>query len=125
LSCILIVEDDFIVRETISDALLDAGYAVAKASDGAAALEQLRDHPPDAILLDLMMPVMDGWTFLDAIHEDDALGRIPVGILSAVPAVRREAVAQGVQVAVGKPFALDELLEQVECLLDAVPSGNR
>jgi CheY-like chemotaxis protein len=119
LSCILIVEDDFIVRETISDALIDAGYAVAKASD------QLRDHPPDAILLDLMMPVMDGWTFLDDIHQDDALVRIPVGILSAAPAVRQEAIAQGVRVAVGKPFTLEELLEQVECLLDAVPSRNR
>jgi CheY-like chemotaxis protein len=125
LSCILIVEDDFIVRETISDALIDAGYAVAKASDGASALDQLRDHPPDAILLDLMMPVMDGWTFLDDIHQDDALVRIPVGILSAAPAVRQEAIAQGVRVAVGKPFTLEELLEQVECLLDAVPSRNR
>jgi CheY-like chemotaxis protein len=125
LSCILVVEDDLIVRETISDALLDAGYAVAKASDGAAALEQLRVHPPDAVLLDLLMPVMDGWMFLDAVHQDDALGHIPIGVLSAVPTLREQAMTQGVQVAVGKPFALDELLEQVECLLDAVPSRSR
>jgi CheY-like chemotaxis protein len=89
------------------------------------ALDQARDHRPDAILLDLMMPVMDGWMFLDAIHRDKELGCIPIGILSAVSTLHQEAKAQGVQVTVGKPFALDELLEQVECLLDEVPSRNR
>ena len=63
MSCILVVEDDRVVREVVSDALVDAGYAVASAADGADALDQLHDHPADAILLDLMMPVMDGWTF--------------------------------------------------------------
>jgi CheY-like chemotaxis protein len=117
LSCILVVEDDRVVREVVSDALVYAGYAVAKATDGADALEQLRDHRPDAILLDMMMPVMDGWTLLNAIHGDRDLRSIPVGIMSAVPSLRREALAQGIEVAVGKPFNVDELLEQVERLL--------
>jgi CheY-like chemotaxis protein len=124
LSCILVVEDDRVVREVVSDALLDAGYAVAGAADGADALYQLRDHPADAILLDLMMPVMDGWTFLDVIAHDADLHSIPVGIMSAAPALRQAAREQGVQVAVGKPFALDELIRQVECLLAEVPSRD-
>jgi two-component system alkaline phosphatase synthesis response regulator PhoP len=124
LSCILIVEDDRVVREVVSDALVDAGYAVAKAADGADALDQLRDHPADAIVLDLKMPVMDGWTFLDAISRDAELRTIPVAIMSAVPALRQAAKEQGVQVAVGKPFAVDELLAQVECLLSEAASRD-
>jgi CheY-like chemotaxis protein len=122
LSCILVIEDDRVVREVVSDALVDAGYAVAKAADGADALDQLHDHPADAILLDLMMPVMDGWAFLDEIARDADLHSIPVGILSSVPALRQVARDQGVHVAVGKPFSLDELIAQVECLLSEVPS---
>jgi two-component system chemotaxis response regulator CheY len=125
MSCILIVEDDRVVREVVSDALVDAGYVVAKAADGVEALDQLRDHPPDAILLDLMLPVMDGWTFLEAMQQDAAFSSIPVGIMSAVPAVHQAASAQGVQITLAKPFALDELLGQIEYLLDAGPSRKR
>lgn len=125
MSCILVVEDDRVVREVVSDVLVDAGYAVAKAADGAEALDHVRLHPPDAILLDMMMPAMDGWTFLDVFQQDLELGVIPVGIMSAVPALREAARAQGVEVTVGKPFAVDELLEQVERLLSTVPSRRR
>ena len=122
MSCILVVEDDRVVREVVSDALVDAGYAVAKAADGADALDQLRQHPADAILLDMLMPVMDGWMFLDTIAQDEKLSCIPVGMMSAVPALRQAAREQGVQVIVGKPFALEDLLAQVECLLSEMPS---
>ena len=122
MSCILVVEDDRLVRELVSDALVDAGYAVAKAADGADALDQLREHPADAILLDMLMPVMDGWMFLDAIAQDKELRSIPVGMMSAVPALQQAARDQGVQVIVGKPFALEDLLAQVECLLSEMPS---
>jgi CheY-like chemotaxis protein len=118
LSCILVVEDDRAVRDAVSDALVDAGYAVATASDGAEALEQLVRYPADAILLDLSMPVMDGWHLLDTLQEDADLGKIPVGIISASPTTQRTAKACGVVVAVNKPFSLDDLLGQVECLLD-------
>jgi len=96
----------------------------ASAADGADALDQLHDHPADAILLDLIMPVMDGWSFLDAISQDADLRSIPVGIMSAVPALHQAAREQGVHVAVGKPFAMDELIAQVECLLSEVPSKD-
>jgi CheY-like chemotaxis protein len=112
------VEDDRAVREAISEALVDAGYAVAKATDGADAWAQVREHPPDAILLDLMMPVMDGWDLLDTLQHDADLASIPVGIISGSPSTERTARACGVLVALSKPFALDHLLGQVECLLD-------
>ena len=116
--CILVVEDDADVRYVVSDALQDAGYAVATAIDGIDALDQIDQHRPDAILLDLAMPSMDGWSFLEACQNDDRRGRIPVGIMSAAPMLCRTADAFGVQVAIAKPFALDELIAQVEHLVN-------
>ena len=115
---ILVVEDDDAIRHTLSDALQDAGFAVATAIDGGDALDQIDQHPPDAVLLDLMMPTMDGWRFLETCRADDRFASLPIGILSAAPLVLRTADAWGVQVAIGKPFAIDHLLEQVEQLIN-------
>ena len=119
---ILVVEDDADVRYVVSDALQDAGYAVATAIDGNDALDQIDQHPPDAILLDLAMPSMDGWSFLEACRNDDRWARIPVGIMSAAPMLYRTADAFGVQVAIAKPFALDELIAHVEHLVNPLTS---
>ena len=83
MSCILIVEDDFIVRETISDALVDAGYAVAKAADGADALDQMRDHPPDAVLLDVQLGHEDGLSLAAWMRLQPKLCPIPVIAVTA------------------------------------------
>jgi two-component system, chemotaxis family, chemotaxis protein CheY len=117
---ILVVEDDPDVRNVVSDALADAGYAVATATDGEDALDQIDQHPPDAILLDLMMPLMDGWSFLEACTCDEQYARIPIGIISATPAVCGTADAFGVQVAIPKPFALNELIARVEHLVHPI-----
>jgi CheY-like chemotaxis protein len=119
--CILIVEDDDSIRHMLADVLQDAGFAVAMACDGIDALDQIEQHPPDAILLDLMMPSMDGWTFLESCRSDPRSSAIPVGLLSAAPMLTHTADAWGVQVAIGKPFALDMLVEQVERLVDPLP----
>lgn len=118
--CILIVEDDDAIRYMLADALQDAGYAVAIATDGIDALDQIEQHPPDAILLDLMMPSMDGWAFLETCRGDARSAHIPIGLLSAAPVLLKTADAWGVQVAIGKPFALDTLLTQVDHLVDPV-----
>ena len=117
---ILIVEDDDAIRYLLTDALCDAGYAVATATDGADALDQLDEHTPDGILLDLMMPSMDGWRFLQTCRGDERWATIPIGLLSAAPQLCRTADAWGVQVAIGKPFELDSLVSQVERLVDPV-----
>ena len=115
---ILVVEDDDSIRYLLTDALLDAGFAVATATDGMDALDQIDQHPPDAILLDLMMPAMDGWSFIETCRNDGRFTDIPIGILSAAPQIHRTADAWGVQVAIGKPFAIDHLITQVEQLLN-------
>lgn len=81
---ILLVEDDDFIRQEISEALEDEGYKVATAAHGKEALAILADgKKPSVVLLDLMMPVMNGWEFLKAFKKDEAFVGIPVVILSA------------------------------------------
>jgi CheY-like chemotaxis protein/anti-sigma regulatory factor (Ser/Thr protein kinase) len=80
---VLIVEDDAPLRELLRRMLEREGYAVVEAGDGQAALERLREGTPGVILLDLMMPVMDGFEFLVERGREEAWRRIPVIVLTA------------------------------------------
>jgi CheY-like chemotaxis protein len=111
---ILLVEDDSDVRDALSQILRDRGYAVLGAADGREALEHLRrDGRVDLILLDLMMPVMDGWEFRRVQQQDAALAAIPVVILSADGNVRRKAASIAAAGYVQKPVETDQLLDLV------------
>jgi CheY-like chemotaxis protein len=82
---ILIVEDNPDSRETLTMVIEGMGYAVSAVSNGREALEYLRTHSlPCLILLDLMMPVMDGWEFRDRQRQDPELADIPILVVSAV-----------------------------------------
>ncbi len=82
---VLIVDDDPIAREAAGMLLKRAGYSVAEAGDGREAVLRLRaDGPHRVVLLDLMMPVMDGWQFLEARKRDPELARTPVVLVTAV-----------------------------------------
>jgi CheY-like chemotaxis protein len=119
-TCILIVEDDDAIRHVLADALQGAGFAVATATNGFDALDAIEQHPPDAILLDLMMPEMDGWHFIEKCRSDPRSARIPVGIMSGAPMMLKTADAWGVQVAIGKPFTIDTLINQVDRLVEPI-----
>ena len=80
---VLLLEDDPDIAEPTSSILGDAGYAVEWFRNGRDALDWLRDNPADLILLDLMMPVMDGWEFRAAQRADRAIAGIPVVVLTA------------------------------------------
>ncbi len=80
---LLLVEDDVDLRSAMADALSDHGYDVLEASNGKEALSIAHTRGPALILLDLMMPVMDGWTFLRRRAENIGLSSIPVVVLSA------------------------------------------
>jgi CheY-like chemotaxis protein len=79
---ILIVDDDADTREGLSLAIEAAGYSVHTARDGIEALKMLRHYRPDVILLDLVMPTMDGWTFRMQQLRDPELADIPVVVLA-------------------------------------------
>ena len=111
---ILVVEDDPDVRDALATVLETEGYEVAKASDGQDALGQLRASPTTAlILLDLYMPVMNGWAFRAEQLRDPKLASIPVVVVSADSMVGKRAADLGAAGYVGKPIDFDRLLALV------------
>ncbi len=111
---ILVVDDDYDVRESIADVLREEGYAVALAVDGADALEYLRANPPPRlILLDWMMPRMDGAAFRVEQRKDPRLAQVPVVLLTADTRLQSEVEAMAAVTYLRKPVKLEELLTAV------------
>ena len=112
---ILIVEDDFDLAELVSEILDAAGYRTAIAANGYEALAHLQTNDyPDLILLDMMMPVMDGWKFREEQRKVPALASIPVVTVTADGDARGKAASIQAAGYVAKPITIDSLLEQVE-----------
>jgi two-component system, chemotaxis family, chemotaxis protein CheY len=112
---ILLVEDDFDVREALAETLRDAGYAVDCACDGEQALDYLRAGArPGLILLDLMMPRMSGSEFRMLQKVDPGLSHLPVVLLTADARIEEKARALETAGAIRKPINLDELLSTIE-----------
>jgi CheY-like chemotaxis protein len=109
---VLIVEDDEDIRACLQEALEEEGYTTAGAANGREAFAQLENlHRPCLILLDLMMPVMNGKEFLSALRADDMLAPIPVVIVSAWPTEARG--TPGANGFIRKPIDLGMLLDVV------------
>jgi CheY-like chemotaxis protein len=90
---VLVVDDDEAIRESLGEALQDEGFAVLLADGGQRGFELMASQEPDLVLLDLMMPQMSGWQFIEASRRNPELRRIPIFILTAAPdtaAVQRE-----------------------------------
>lgn len=115
---ILVIEDDKDIRETIAQVLEIEGYPVSSASNGAEAVKVLEKLPkPCLILLDLMMPIMNGWQFMEKQKDDTAFASLPVVVVSALPANAAFADVKAVEGAVGyikKPISLTALMEVVQ-----------
>jgi CheY-like chemotaxis protein len=112
---ILVVEDDPALRTTLTEVLADAGYDVASATDGKDALAQLGGRaPPSIILLDLAMPVMDGWAFREAQKRDPRIASIPTVILSGSLSEPGALDGLGADAALAKPFELARLIETLK-----------
>ncbi len=112
---VLIVEDDEDIRELVGMALTVHGFRATGVADGEAAWAALRGAPPPAlILVDLMMPKMDGAALVRAMHSDPVLSKIPVVVLSGNPAARAQAEALHADGCLMKPVELDELVATVE-----------
>jgi CheY-like chemotaxis protein len=110
---VLVVEDETYLCDLISDVLEAEGHAARKASNGLEALDAIRERKPQLILLDLMMPVMDGWEFMDHLRRNPAWARIPVVIITAVYDVARTQQETGARAVITKPFDIDQLTEAV------------
>jgi len=110
MTSVLVVDDDTDIREAVAEVLAGEGYQVLGAGDGAEALTKCRAFHPSLVLLDLMMPGMNGWEFRAAQASDPELRQIPVGVLSALGRV----VGLEAQGLIQKPFDLEELLDAVK-----------
>jgi two-component system, chemotaxis family, chemotaxis protein CheY len=108
---ILVVEDDQATRHLLLSVLDDAGYDARWAANGKDAIDTLPEWPPDLILLDLMMPVMDGYEFYSRLRKIPG-EHPPVIVVSAV--APRQAELPGVHAIVAKPFVFTQLLHRVE-----------
>ena len=114
---VLVVDDDALIRDTLATALGDEGYAVRVASNGRAALLTLGSWRPDVIVLDLMMPVMDGHSFRAAQRATVETAHIPVIVLSATHEVQGRAAGLGAAAIFAKPFDLGDLLDAIARLV--------
>ena len=119
---ILVVDDDPDILQTLALCLSTEGYRVLMAGNGQEALEVLAREKPACILLDLMMPVMDGWQFMAEI-EKRGQRTTPVLILSADRAVQGHATKLRAEAFLAKPFDLDDLLGKVHQLIGG-PNGH-
>ncbi|MEN9937681.1 MAG: chemotaxis protein CheY [Chloroflexota bacterium] len=108
---ILVIDDDPSIRDVVAAALDDEGYTVLSAANGAEALEVLEQIVPVLVLLDMRMPVMDGWSFARVLRERGI--RLPVIVMTAAQDARQWAEEVGASAYVAKPFDLGELLDVV------------
>jgi len=121
---VLIADDDRAIREALVRALSLEGYAVTAVNDGAKALEAVKDETPDVLILDLMMPVIDGMTVCRVLRAEK--NRVPILMLTARTETsdRVAGLDAGADDYLPKPFALDELLARLRVLLRRYDSDD-
>lgn len=119
---ILIVEDNEMNRDMLSRRLERRGFAIVMAVDGQQGVDMTRSDKPDLVLMDMSLPVMDGWTATRTIKDDPKLAKIPVIALTAhaMEGDREKAIAAGCDDYDTKPIELPRLLEKIQKFL---PNG--
>ncbi|MEO8288358.1 MAG: response regulator [Chloroflexota bacterium] len=110
---VLVVEDEPYLCDLIVDVIEAEGHSARKAGNGRVALQRLEESKPRLILLDLMMPVMDGWEFIAALRSNPRWLDIPVVIITAVYDVARTQKETGAQAVITKPFDIEQLADVV------------
>lgn len=111
---ILVVDDDPDLRKSLAEVLEEEGYEVSCANNGEEALRALDGPAPNAILLDLTMPVMDGWTFRDRMRSDPRLAGIPTVVISASFTDARSVDGLEATAFLAKPFEVARLTETLQ-----------
>jgi excisionase family DNA binding protein len=113
---VLVVDDDPGVRQVVRANLEAEGYAVREAGSADEGLTSLEEEPPDLLLLDVMMPEVDGWEMLRRVQERYGVGAIPVLVFSGTVEERAvaDAAVRGARGFLGKPFDLQQLIDQAK-----------
>lgn len=118
---ILLVEDHQEILDFLSRRLKRRGYEVVVAQDGQEGLDKARAETPDVLLLDMNLPVMDGWTVAETLKKEDATKGIPIIALTAhaMSGDRDKAIAAGCDDYHAKPIDFSQLINQIEAALGA------
>jgi DNA-binding response OmpR family regulator len=115
---ILLVDDEEDILDFLELILEEQGYAIVKANSGREALASAQMHHPELILLDVMMPGMDGWEVLKLLKADEEVAHIPVAMLTARSEMKDkiQGLQEGAIDYISKPFATKELLEKLQVI---------
>jgi DNA-binding response OmpR family regulator len=113
---VLVVEDDMPIRAMLTDLLSDAGYGVVEADNGRAALSCLQERQPDLVVLDMMLPAMSGWAFLESAREQLERRKVPVMVVSAIDGRSDYPSTLGVAAWFTKPIDIPRFLGTIEQL---------
>ncbi|MBC8163498.1 MAG: response regulator transcription factor [Roseiflexaceae bacterium] len=121
---ILVVDDEAGLRELVKINLEHEGYGVLQADSGAEALRVVQQQQPDMVILDVMMPIMDGWEVCRRLRD---FSQVPVLMLTALDQTKDiiTGLDNGADDYLAKPFNMDELNARIRALLRRVPSPNR
>jgi DNA-binding response OmpR family regulator len=114
---VIVIEDDVDARRIYSDYLRSKGWTVFTAADGRSGLDKTIELTPDALVLDLAMPIVDGWTVLKHVRESSLTAHIPVVVVSALSEARDDAFAAGCDAYLMKPCAPDVVYLQLRALM--------
>lgn len=108
---VLVVDDDYAIAHTVESILVDEGYDVTTAGDGREALASVDQQLPSLVLLDMRMPIMNGWQFAEEVKRRGL--KVPIVVMTAAQDARRWAAEIGADGFVEKPFDLDNLVSLV------------
>ncbi|MGE0224354.1 MAG: response regulator [Acetobacteraceae bacterium] len=118
MTTVLVVDDEPLIAMALEAALEDEGYQVVTAVNGRQALERLGEGTVDIILLDMMMPVMNGPAFLQEREKNPLFSRIPVIVLSSLPQATIRERASGMNAIVSKPYTARDVISTIRAVLD-------
>jgi CheY-like chemotaxis protein len=115
---ILIVDDELSIVEVLEFILKDAGFLVKTAFNGRDALASLKDNLPDLVILDYMMPILDGDGVIRAMHANAEYANVPIILTSALPEATIRARFNGYQAFLQKPYRVEPLMREISRLLN-------
>jgi CheY-like chemotaxis protein len=118
---ILIVDDEVGILEVLESILGDAGFAVVSAINGQDALNRMQKTVPDLVIVDFMMPLLDGAGVVKAMRADKRLRAVPVLLASALPEKTISERCNSYNVFLRKPYKTERLMEEISRLLDSAP----
>jgi CheY-like chemotaxis protein len=121
---ILIIDDEFGILEVLESILSDAGFKVISAINGQDALTRLQETIPDLVIVDFMMPLLDGAGVIEAMRANDKLSAVPVILASALPEKAIIERCVGYHAFLRKPYKTERLMEEVSRLLDGPSSSS-